>query len=126
MQAVILTPDFIADASAAGLLDDEISAIVNAIAQEPHIGDLMVGTGGARKRRFGAKGKGKRGGIRIVSYYAAEDVPIFLLAIINKGERDNLSRAERNDLKKELTTIADDYRTGQRRKIAELRKGTQR
>ena len=126
MQAAILTPDFIADAADAGLLDDEINAIVSAISQEPHIGDLMVGTGGARKRRFGAKGKGKRGGIRVVSYYAAEDVPIFLLAIIDKGERDNLSRAERNDLRKELTTIADDYRAGQRRKIAELRKGTRK
>jgi hypothetical protein len=70
----------------------------------------MQGTGGARKRRFGARGKGKSGGIRVVSYYAADDVPVFLLAIINKGERSNLSKAECNALRKELAGIAADYR----------------
>lgn len=48
---------------------------------------------------------------------------MFLLAVIKKGERDNLSRAERNELRKELTGIAEDYRAGERKMIAELRTG---
>jgi hypothetical protein len=45
-----------------------------------------------------------------------------LLAVI-KGERDNLSGAERNELRKELSGIAEDYRAGERKMIAELRTG---
>jgi hypothetical protein len=126
MHEVALTHVFLTDAAAAGLSQDEIDRIVDAISDDPHTGALMAGTGGARKRRFAAKGKGKRGGIRVVSYYAADDVPVFLLALIDKGERDNLSKAERNELRIELAGIANDYRAGVRRKIAELREGTRR
>jgi hypothetical protein len=64
---------------------------------------------GARKRRFAGRGKGKSGGYRIVSYYADDDVPVLMLALI-KGERDNLLQAERNELRKELAGYAQDYR----------------
>jgi hypothetical protein len=47
-------------------------------------------------------GKARRGG---------DDVPVFMLAVIKKGDRDNLSKAECNALKKELQGIADAYRT---------------
>jgi len=52
-----------------------------------------------------------------VTYFAAPDVPVFMLAVINKGERGNLSKAEQNALRKELSAIADDYRAGIRRMI---------
>jgi len=123
MHTVALTSVFLADAEHAGLTKDEVDQIVGEVSREPHKGDLMVGTGGARKRRFGAGGKGKRGGIRVISYFAGEDVPVFLLAVINKGERDNLSKAERNELRKELARIAEDYRAGQQRTITELTAG---
>ena len=58
----------------------------------------------------------------MVSYFAAEDVPVFLLAVINKGERDNLSKAERNMLRSELAEIATDYRAGQQHKIAAMKR----
>jgi hypothetical protein len=76
----------------------------------PTAGDLIVGTGGARKLRFAASGKGKRGGVRTVHYFGGDDVPVFMLAVIKKGDRDNLSKAECNALKKELQGIADAYR----------------
>lgn len=79
----------------------------------------MPGTGGARKIRVAGRGKGKSGGYRIVTYFAAPDIPVFILAVINKGERANLSKAEQNALKNELSAIADDYRTGMRRMIAQ-------
>ena len=44
-------------------------------------GDLIPGTGGARKFRFAKAGMGKRSGYRIISYYAADDVPVFLLDV---------------------------------------------
>ncbi|TDR94571.1 type II toxin-antitoxin system RelE/ParE family toxin [Enterovirga rhinocerotis] len=112
MHGVIETGSYLADARAAGLDADEMAAIVSIIASDPMAGDLMVGTGGARKLRVARRGKGKSGGYRIVTYFAAEDVPVFLLALIDKGERANLSSAERNELRRILVTLADEYRAG--------------
>lgn len=77
----------------------------------------MEGTGGCFKLRFAGRGKGKSGGYRTVHYFAGDDVPILLLALINKGESDNLSKTERNELRKELAAYADDYRKGVRSQI---------
>ena len=52
MQVVVETPQFLARAKAAGVSDDERAAIVDLLASNPIAGDLIVGTGGARKRRF--------------------------------------------------------------------------
>ncbi len=80
----------------------------------------MVGTGGCRKVRFPGKGKGKSGGYRTVHYFAGDDVPILLLALVDKGARDNLSKAERNDIKASLATYAEEYRKGITRKARDL------
>ncbi len=111
MHGVILTKTFENDAKDAGLTDDEILEIASTIAADPLVGDLMVGTGGARKLRHRGRGKGKSGGFRTVHYFAGADVPVFLLAIFGKGDRDNLTKAERNRLAGTLTKLADAYRT---------------
>ena len=98
--------------------EEERFAVVNFIAENPTAGALMPGTGGARKIRVAGRGKGKSGGYRVVTYFAAPDIPVFMLAVINKGERANLSKAEQNELRKELSAIAEDYRAGLRRAIA--------
>jgi hypothetical protein len=120
MHTVIETAAFLNDCR--GLHEDERLEIVAAIAANPHQGDVMPGTGGARKRRFPGRGKGKSGGYRTVSYYAAEDVPVVLLALINKGERADLSKAEQNDLRDRLSRFAETYRAGVRQKVRKLRK----
>lgn len=123
MQTVVQTPTFIADAKAAGVTDDELSAIVAMIAADPEAGDVIVGTGGARKVRFGGKGKGKSGGYRVITYYAADDVPVFLLALVSKGQRADISQADRNALRVILATLADTYREGMAEKVRALRLG---
>lgn len=92
--------------------DDERLAIIEAIAAEPRKGDLIPGTDGARKRRFPGRGKGTSGGYRTVSYYAADDVPVLLLALIDKGDRADLSKAEQNTLRTLLSRYAATYREG--------------
>ncbi|MFY9293526.1 MAG: type II toxin-antitoxin system RelE/ParE family toxin [Methylorubrum rhodinum] len=72
--------------------------------------------------RFAGKGKGKSGGYRTIHYYGGGDIPVFLLALIDKGERDNLSKAERNALAVELSQLADDYRAGVAARLATLRR----
>jgi hypothetical protein len=75
MQAVVETHSFRRAANEAGLTEDERLAITNTVAANPMLGDLMEGTGGARKLRLAARGKGKSGGYRIITFYAAADVP---------------------------------------------------
>ncbi|MEA2929483.1 MAG: hypothetical protein QOG38_1911 [Hyphomicrobiales bacterium] len=120
MHTVIETSAFLSDSLAAGMSDDERFALVSLIAADPRVGVLMPGTGGARKVRVAGRGKGKSGGYRVVTYFAAPDVPAFVLAVINKGERSNLSKAEQNSLRKELLGIADDYRAGLQRRMKEM------
>jgi hypothetical protein len=122
MQTIIRTPTFLSDAKAAGLSDDEQNDIVSEISKNPVAGAIMEGTGGCRKLRFAGRGKGKSGGYRTVHYYAGDDVPVLLLALIDKGEDENLNKAERNELRIELAGYADDYRKGVIAKVAALNK----
>jgi hypothetical protein len=122
MQTVIQTPTFLADAKAAGLDDAELAEIAATIAVNPFVGDIIPGTGGARKVPFGGRGKGKSGGYRVITCYAAEDVPVFLLALVDKGQRADISQADRNALREILGTLADEYRAGVRRKLLKARK----
>ena len=59
MHTVIQTATFLADCR--GLHEDEVSEIVRIISAEPWAGDLIPGTGGARKRRFAGRGQGQIG-----------------------------------------------------------------
>lgn len=72
--------------------------------------------------RFAGREKGKSGGYRTIHYFGGDDVPIFLLALIAKGERADLSQDEKNDLAKVLPTFADAYRQAARTKAREKKK----
>lgn len=112
MHAVLTTPTFEADAADAGLSDDEVQVMSAWLSENPQAGDVISGTGGARKVRFAWKCKGKSDGYRTIHYYVWNEVPLFLLSIIDKGDRANLKKAERNALAVELLCLADDYRAG--------------
>ena len=99
----------------AGLTEDELIAIVDVIARDPMGGDLIEGTGGARKLRHRKEGVGKSGGYRTIHYFAGVDVPVFLLGVYGKGEKANLTKAERNELAAILPGLAADYRSTRRR-----------
>lgn len=121
MHAVVQLPTFLADAKAAGVEEDELAEIAATIARDPQAGDVIPGTGGARKIRIAAKGKGKSGGHRVISYYAAEDVPVFLLALVSKGQRADIGQAARNELRKNLGALAEAYRAGVRAKVRQIK-----
>ncbi len=117
MQTVVETPDYLGDAKAARLSDEERRFIVAYGAANPTAGDVIVGSGGARKIRFAAPGRGKSGGYRVITYYGGGDLPIFLLNVFKKGDRVNLSKAEVNELREELSHLAREYREGVRRHV---------
>ena len=62
-------------------------------------GDLIPGTGGVRKLRWGVEGRGKRGGARIIYYFHSDRMPLYLLAVFTKNERADLSPSERATLR---------------------------
>lgn len=83
------------------LLDEnERNSLIDYLAVHPKDGKIMQRTGGIRKIRWARKGKGKRGGVRVIYYFYDETIPLFLLTIFGKGEKENLSKAERNALSK--------------------------
>ena len=87
----------------------EIDGVTDMLAADPLCGDLIQGTGDVRKVRIAVKGKGKSGGVRVVYYYYNETLPIFLLTVFAKSEKDNLTKAERNMLAKLVRILRDNY-----------------
>ncbi len=65
MQSVVETPIFSRRADAL-LTRDERAELITTLASNPMAGDVIPGTGGVRKLRFGARGRGKRGGFRVI------------------------------------------------------------
>ena len=76
----------------------------HALAADPEMGDIMPGTGGFRKVRWAdaRRGKGKRGGLRIIYYHLSSDFQIWLMTIYGKDEAADLTLNEKKALKMSL------------------------
>jgi mRNA-degrading endonuclease RelE of RelBE toxin-antitoxin system len=75
-----------------GLLDDdEYGALQAVLAVRPDAAVVIPGSGGLRKIRWAYKGRGKRGGVRVIYYWAVALDRVLLLLIYAKNVRDNLS-----------------------------------
>ena len=64
-------------------------------AENPEAGALIVGTGGARKVRWAARGRGKSGGVRVIYYYATAQGVILMLTGYAKGEQETLTDTQK-------------------------------
>ena len=95
LQTVVELPEFLRRAKAI-MADDERAALVDFIAANPEAG-ISLG-GGLRKVRFARPGSGKSGSYRTVYVFGGAKVPIFLVTIFAKNEKDNLSKAEQAEL----------------------------
>lgn len=105
---VVETPFFLR--KSATLMDEaERSDLVLFLGLNPDAGDVIRGTGGVRKARWAAPGKGKSGGFRVVYYFYSETFPLFLLTVYAKNEKANLTKAERNELKKLVPLLVTTY-----------------
>ena len=110
MQTVISTPEFLSQAKKLKLSKGQMDSMVDTLANNPLAGDLIAKTGGARKLRHAGRGGGKSSGYRTIHYFGGVDAPVFLLTVYGKGDKGNLTKAERNELAKVLPQLADQYR----------------
>ena len=83
-------------------LDDEgYRALQQELASKPEAGDLIPATGGFRKVRWAdmRRGKGRRGGLRVIYYHFAAEHQIWLMALYSKNEAADLTPREKKALK---------------------------
>lgn len=76
------------------LADEDYRALQNHLITQPDSGAIIRGSGGIRKVRWAAGGKGKSGGLRVIYYWLTADDQIMFLTLYGKGEKENLSAAE--------------------------------
>lgn len=81
------------------LEDNRYRELQNFLMEHPDAGDLIEGTGGLRKLRWGLNKKGKRGGIRIIYYWEIAEDQIYFFTMYAKNEVSDLSTKEKKILK---------------------------
>jgi hypothetical protein len=101
---VISTKQF--DAVAEELLSaDELAELEFSLATDPTAHPVIPGTNGVRKARWARAGMGKRGGMRVIYFYAIRAELILLLAAYTKNQKENLT----NDDKKAIRRAVEGF-----------------
>lgn len=82
--------------------DDAFLRLQRLLMSNPEAGDLIPGTGGLRKLRFAdeGRGKGKRGGLRVIYYWWDAGRQFWLFTVYDKDEMSDLTKAQRETLKR--------------------------
>lgn len=74
--------------------DDAYRALQIALLLRPEQGALISGSGGLRKVRWGAEGRGKRGGLRVIYFWEKARATCYMLFLYRKNEQGDLSSAQ--------------------------------
>ena len=82
------------------LQDEEYRALQLALLLRPEQGVLIPGSGGLRKLRWGLKGKGKRGGCRVIYYWDKRQESFYMLLVYPKSKKDDLTPEQARALSK--------------------------
>ena len=82
------------------LTDDEYRSLQTALIFRPEQGPLIPETGGLRKVRLGGRGKGKRGGYRIIYYWNKPTETFYMLLVYPKSKQEDLTPTQRKLLGK--------------------------
>lgn len=88
------------------LTDEAYRELQKALVARPDLGAIIVGSGGIRKVRWAARGRGKRGGARVIYYWAVKADQLLMLLAYAKNERDDLSPEQLKTLR---TLVEEEY-----------------
>ncbi|MDP2694529.1 MAG: hypothetical protein Q8O58_06650 [Gallionella sp.] len=91
------------------LSDENFRAFQKMLMDNPEAGDVIEGSGGLRKLRYAdeKRGKGKRGGLRVIYFWWQSGKQFWLFTVYNKDEMDDLTAAQRKILKELLKQELD-------------------
>jgi mRNA-degrading endonuclease RelE of RelBE toxin-antitoxin system len=91
------------------LTHDEYAQLQGVLLVQPDAGDLIPGTSGLRKLRWSEKrrGKGKRGGVRVIYYWQASSSIIYMLLVYSKGGQEDLSDVQKKLL---MRLVAEEFK----------------
>lgn len=105
------------------LTDDEYREMQGRLASAPEDGDMIPGTGGFRKLRWAdpKRGKGRRGGLRVIYYYFSGANQIWLMTLYDKNEASDLTPKQKQALK---TAIEAEIRARQAARFTRRGKAT--
>ncbi len=82
------------------LSDEEYRLLQSVLANRPDAGVVIPSSGGLRKMRWGMTGRGKRGGVRVIYYWAVKQERILMLLIYPKNVKDDLTQEQLKILRK--------------------------
>ncbi len=82
------------------LSDDEYRLLQSVLANRPDAGVVIPSSGGLRKMRWGFTGRGKRGGVRVIYYWAVKQERILMLLIYPKNVKDDMTQEQLKILRK--------------------------
>jgi hypothetical protein len=84
--------------------DDAYKGLQAELMKNPEAGDVIQGTGGLRKLRYAdqRRGKGKRGGLRVIYFWKVSDDQFWLFTVYDKDEADDLTADDRKALHRRL------------------------
>lgn len=78
---------------------EEYEDLIIYLARYRAAGDEIPGTGGVRKLRFRAFGRGKRGGVRAIYYFYDENTPLYAIFLYGKNEQTDLNSSQKKEVK---------------------------
>ena len=94
------------------LTDKDLRRLQEELLADPLVGKVMQGTGGVRKMRFALEDRGKSGSVRVIYVDFLVYEKLYLLTAYSKNEKDNLTQAERNELKKLVEVLEAELNRG--------------
>lgn len=84
------------------LSDEEYALLQQALIADPEVGDVIPGSGGVRKMRWGVSGRGKRGGLRVIYFLRTRQGQIWMLTLYPKNVAENIPANVLRQIKDEI------------------------
>lgn len=88
-----------------GLSEDDLKALEEILLENPQLGDVIEGTGGARKMRIQIENRGKSGGGRVIYVDVFEKEKLYFLLAYPKNVQDNLTPDQKKQVRKLVEAI---------------------
>ena len=101
----VFTKPFLSCWKALGLSDKDLRILEAALLENPQLGDVVQGTGGARKLRFRLEGRGKSGGGRVINLDVFEKEKLYFLFAYPKSLQENLTTEQKQVIKQMIDAI---------------------